>query len=81
MPAAEVAAAEVVRRVHPTDASERRRAQVVDYARRIVGTALGCEVRRLYPSPSLTRAAAASVSAKRSRAPCFSFYFRYRFPP
>ncbi|KAM0877608.1 hypothetical protein ACQ4PT_035387 [Festuca glaucescens] len=44
MAAAEVAAAEVVRRVHPTDASERRRAEVVEYARRIVGTALGCEV-------------------------------------
>jgi hypothetical protein len=47
MAAAEVAAAEVVRRVQPTDASERRRAEVVDYARRIVGTALGCEVRRI----------------------------------
>lgn len=45
MASAEVAAAEVVRRVQPTDASERRRAEVVDYARRIVGTALGCEVR------------------------------------
>ncbi|XBI71441.1 hypothetical protein VPH35_065662 [Triticum aestivum] len=44
MASAEVAAAEVVRRVQPTDASERRRAEVVDYARRIVGTALGCEV-------------------------------------
>ncbi|KAM0829060.1 hypothetical protein ACQ4PT_067111 [Festuca glaucescens] len=44
MAGAEVAAAEVVRRVQPTDASERRRAEVVDYARRIVGTALGCEV-------------------------------------
>lgn len=44
MASAEVAAAEVVRRVQPTEASERRRAEVVDYARRIVGTALGCEV-------------------------------------
>ncbi|VAI05878.1 unnamed protein product [Triticum turgidum subsp. durum] len=44
MASAEVAAAEVVRRVQPTEASERRRAEVVHYARRIVGTALGCEV-------------------------------------
>ncbi|XP_024312840.1 uncharacterized protein LOC100823912 isoform X3 [Brachypodium distachyon] len=44
MAAAEAAAAEVVRRVQPTEASERRRAEVIDYARRIVGTALGCEV-------------------------------------
>uniref|UniRef100_A0ACD5YLT2 Uncharacterized protein n=1 Tax=Avena sativa TaxID=4498 RepID=A0ACD5YLT2_AVESA len=44
MASAEVAAAEVVRRVQPTEASERRRAQVIEYARRIVGTALGCEV-------------------------------------
>uniref|UniRef100_A0ACD5X2B9 Uncharacterized protein n=1 Tax=Avena sativa TaxID=4498 RepID=A0ACD5X2B9_AVESA len=44
MASAEVAAAEVVRRVQPTEASERRRAEVIDYARRIVGTALGCEV-------------------------------------
>ncbi|KAI4994182.1 hypothetical protein ZWY2020_029230 [Hordeum vulgare] len=43
MASAEVAAAEVVRRVQPTQASDRRRA-VVDHARRIVGTALGCEV-------------------------------------
>ncbi|XP_062215662.1 uncharacterized protein LOC133916147 isoform X2 [Phragmites australis] len=42
--AAEKAAAEVVRRVQPTEASERRRAEVVDYARRLVGAALGCEV-------------------------------------
>jgi hypothetical protein len=39
------AAGEVVRRVRPTEASERRRAEVVDYARRLVGSALGCEVR------------------------------------
>lgn len=39
------AADEVVRRVRPTEASERRRAEVVDYARRLVGSALGCEVR------------------------------------
>jgi hypothetical protein len=39
------AADEVVRRVRPTEASERRRADVVDYARRLVGSALGCEVR------------------------------------
>ncbi|GJN31401.1 hypothetical protein PR202_gb19796 [Eleusine coracana subsp. coracana] len=45
--AAEEAAAEVVRRVRPTDASERRRAEVVDYARRLIGSALGCEVRAL----------------------------------
>lgn len=38
------AAGEVVRRVRPTEASERRRAEVVDYARRLVGSALGCEV-------------------------------------
>ncbi|KAI4994183.1 hypothetical protein ZWY2020_029231 [Hordeum vulgare] len=44
MASAEVAAAEVVRRVQPTQASDRRRAEVVDHARRIVGTALGCEV-------------------------------------
>jgi hypothetical protein len=31
--------------VRPTEASERRRAEVVDYARRLVGAALGCEVR------------------------------------
>uniref|UniRef100_A0A0E0D057 Uncharacterized protein n=1 Tax=Oryza meridionalis TaxID=40149 RepID=A0A0E0D057_9ORYZ len=41
---AEEAAGEVVRRVRPTEASERRRAAVVGYARRLVGTALGCEV-------------------------------------
>ncbi|KAL5219519.1 hypothetical protein ABZP36_020203 [Zizania latifolia] len=41
---AAAAAAEVVRRVRPTVASERRRAGVVDYARRLVGGALGCEV-------------------------------------
>lgn len=39
------AADEVVRRVRPTEASERRRAEVVDYARRLVGSAIGCEVR------------------------------------
>ncbi|CAM0873084.1 unnamed protein product [Alopecurus aequalis] len=44
MASAEVAAAEVVRRVQPTEASESRRADVIDYARRIIGTALGCEV-------------------------------------
>ncbi|XP_066391661.1 uncharacterized protein [Miscanthus floridulus] len=38
------AADEVVRRVRPMEASERRRAEVVDYARRLVGSALGCEV-------------------------------------
>lgn len=43
--AAEAAAGEVLRRVRPTEASERRRAEVVDYARRLVGAALGCEVR------------------------------------
>jgi len=43
--AAGAAADEVVRRVRPTEASERRRAEVVDYARRLVGSALGCEVR------------------------------------
>lgn len=43
--AAAAAADEVVRRVRPTEASERRRAEVVDYARRLVGSALGCEVR------------------------------------
>lgn len=42
--AAGAAADEVVRRVRPTEASERRRAEVVDYARRLVGSALGCEV-------------------------------------
>ncbi|CAN6289519.1 unnamed protein product [Urochloa humidicola] len=42
--AAAAAADEVVRRVRPTEASERRRAEVVDYARRLVGSALGCEV-------------------------------------
>ena len=41
------AADEVVHRVRPTEASERRRAEVVDYARRLVGSALGCEVRFL----------------------------------
>ncbi|XP_052148699.1 uncharacterized protein LOC127767406 isoform X2 [Oryza glaberrima] len=41
---AEEAAGEVVRRVRPTEASERRRAAVVGYARRLVGAALGCEV-------------------------------------
>jgi len=41
------AADEVVRRVRPMEASERRRAEVVDYARRLVGSALGCEVRFL----------------------------------
>ncbi|CAL4939266.1 unnamed protein product [Urochloa decumbens] len=45
VPAGGAAAAdEVVRRVRPTEASERRRAEVVDYARRLVGSALGCEV-------------------------------------
>ncbi|KAL6902041.1 hypothetical protein ACP4OV_004917 [Aristida adscensionis] len=42
--AAAEAADEVVRRVQPTEASERRRAEVVDYARRLVGASLGCEV-------------------------------------
>ncbi|KAF8728607.1 hypothetical protein HU200_017872 [Digitaria exilis] len=42
--AAGAAADEVVRSVQPTEASERRRAEVVDYARRLVGAALGCEV-------------------------------------
>ncbi|KAL6660107.1 hypothetical protein ACP70R_002229 [Stipagrostis hirtigluma subsp. patula] len=42
--AAEAAADEVVRRVRPTEASERRRAEVVDFVRMLVGTALGCEV-------------------------------------
>ncbi|CAN6300996.1 unnamed protein product [Urochloa humidicola] len=45
VPAGGAAAAdEVVRRVRPTEASERRRAEVVDYVRRLVGSALGCEV-------------------------------------
>ncbi|KAJ1297232.1 hypothetical protein BS78_01G362000 [Paspalum vaginatum] len=44
MEAAGAAADEVVRRVRPTEASERRRAEVVDYARRLVGSTLGCEV-------------------------------------
>lgn len=63
MASAEVAAAEVVRRVQPTEASERRRAEVVDYARRIVGTALGCEVRALSPLRFAKRSPAAP--------PCF----------
>ncbi|WVZ56854.1 hypothetical protein U9M48_007326 [Paspalum notatum var. saurae] len=44
MEAAGAAADEVVRRVRPTEASERLRAEVVDYARRLVGSTLGCEV-------------------------------------
>jgi hypothetical protein len=52
VPAVAIAAAdEVVRRVRPTEASERRRAEVVDYARRLVGAALGCEVRTVPCSP------------------------------
>ncbi|GJN07939.1 hypothetical protein PR202_ga25815 [Eleusine coracana subsp. coracana] len=59
--AAEEAAAEVVRRVRPTVASERRRAEVVDYARRLIGSALGCEVRALV-SPALLSFALLSFS-------------------
>ena len=75
---AEVAAAEVVRRVQPTEASERRRADVIDYARRIVGTSLGCEVRSLLRPPlslpsARARGRAASISAKRSRSLFFFF--------
>ena len=59
--AAGAAADEVVRRVRPTEASERRRAEVVDYARRLVGSALGCEVRA---SSSRQCGAAAAVTVR-----------------
>ncbi|XP_040385834.1 uncharacterized protein LOC102710836 isoform X3 [Oryza brachyantha] len=42
--AAEAAAREVLRRVEPTEAAERRRQDVIGYLGRLFGTALGCEV-------------------------------------
>jgi hypothetical protein len=60
-----------VRRVQPTDASERRRAEVVDYARRIVGTALGCEVRRISLPFRETLAIFPLFFSSSVTAPCF----------
>ncbi|CAM0907647.1 unnamed protein product [Alopecurus aequalis] len=42
--AAEAAAREVVVRLRPTEAAERRRQEVIDYAKRLIGTTFGCEV-------------------------------------
>ncbi|KAM0851866.1 hypothetical protein ACQ4PT_052146 [Festuca glaucescens] len=44
MRAAEAAAHEVVLRLHPTEPAERRRHEIIDYAKRLVGTTFGCEV-------------------------------------
>jgi len=49
--AAEAAAGEVVLRVHPTQEAERRRQDVISYLRRLIGSALGCEVRACAPAP------------------------------
>ncbi|OEL21751.1 hypothetical protein BAE44_0017230 [Dichanthelium oligosanthes] len=44
MCAAEAAAGEVVLRVHPTEEAERRRQDVIDYLKRLIGSSVGCEV-------------------------------------
>lgn len=60
--AAEAAAREVLLRVAPTEEAERRRQDVVGYLRRLLGTALGCEVRACVP---LVVAAAAAPPRRR----------------
>jgi hypothetical protein len=50
MRAAEAAAEEVLVRVHPTEAAERRRQEIIDYAQRLIGSTFGCEVRRPLPT-------------------------------
>jgi hypothetical protein len=68
MRAAEAAAHEVVLRLHPTEPAERRRHEIIGYAKRLIGTTFGCEVRpretlaRLFRSVSVSRAALSSSS-------------------
>jgi hypothetical protein len=68
MRAAEAAAHEVVLRLHPTEPAERRRHEIIGYAKRLIGTTFGCEVRpretlaRLFRSVSVSRAASSSSS-------------------
>ena len=74
-----VAAAEVVRRAQPTEDSERRRAGVIDYARKLIGAALGCEVSACIVSP---RPYAERWRAARWRGapPCSRFSFKFWLP-
>uniref|UniRef100_A0ACD5YAS4 Uncharacterized protein n=1 Tax=Avena sativa TaxID=4498 RepID=A0ACD5YAS4_AVESA len=44
MRAAEAAAGEVLLRLHPTEAAERRRHEIIAYVKRLIGTTFGCEV-------------------------------------
>uniref|UniRef100_A0ACD5WM67 Uncharacterized protein n=1 Tax=Avena sativa TaxID=4498 RepID=A0ACD5WM67_AVESA len=44
MRAAEAAAGEVLVRLHPTEAAERRRQEIICYVKRLIGTTFGCEV-------------------------------------
>lgn len=81
MRVAEAAAAGVLRCLLPTEEAERRRRQVTDHARRLIGTNFGCQVKtlaRFFRSRCLRAGARSLFSSSPPSWPFFCFCFLNR---